>query len=207
MSTDQQPRTVRSERFASTRTAAVGIGGITAGLYGVELADAGSSHSLDGDLGLHAHQFSDLWAIFTSPLVHASWEHLIGNTVPLVLLGFIVLLEGWRRFLGVAAIGAVAAGLSAWLFSPAHTVTVGASGVIFALLTYLIARGIYTRRIGQIVGGVIIAIAFGSLVWGVLPTSSGVSWQAHLGGAVGGVLAAWMLSERRVRNQGPTSVH
>ena len=99
--------------------------------------------------------------------------------------------------LGVAAIGAVTAGLAAWLFSPAHTVTVGASGVIFALLTYLIARGIYTRKIGQIVAGVIIAIAFGSLIWGVFPTSSGVSWQAHLGGAAGGVLAARVLSERR----------
>lgn len=185
---DPRPRPIR--------TAALGIGAITAGLYGVELIDSADSHSLDGNLGLHSHQFSDLWAIFTSPLVHASWAHIIGNTVPLVLLGFIVLLEGWRRFLGVAVIGAIAAGLSAWLFSPAHTVTVGASGVIFALLTYLIARGIYTRKIGQIVGGVIIAIAFGSLVWGVLPTSSGVSWQAHLGGALGGVLAAWVLTDR-----------
>ena len=197
MSIDQQPKTARPERFASTRTAAVGIGTITLGLYGIEAADSASSHSLDRDLGLHSHQFSDLWAIFTSPLMHASWEHIIGNTIPLVLLGFLVLLEGWRRFLGVAVIGAVTAGLSAWMFSPAHTVTVGASGVIFALLTYLIARGIYTRKVGQIIGGVIIAIAFGSLIWGVLPTSSGVSWQAHLGGALGGVLAAWVLSERR----------
>lgn len=180
------------------KTAAVGIGAITAGLYGVEVVDAGSGHSLDGDLGLHAHQFSDLWAIFTSPLVHASWAHIAGNTVPLVILGFIVLLEGWRRFLGVTLIGAITAGLSAWLLSPGHTVTVGASGVIFALLTYLVARGIYTRRIGQIVAGVVIAIAFGSLVWGVLPTNSGVSWQAHLGGALGGVLAAWVLSDRTV---------
>jgi membrane associated rhomboid family serine protease len=197
VSIDQQPKTARPERFASTRTAAVGIGSITLGLYGIEAADSASSHTLDSDLGLHSHQFSDLWAVFTSPLVHASWEHIIGNTVPLVLLGFLVLLEGWRRFLGVAAIGAVTSGLSAWLFSASHTVTVGASGVIFALLTYLIARGIYTRKVGQIIGGVIIAIAFGSLIWGVLPTSSGVSWQAHLGGAAGGVLAAWVLSERR----------
>ena len=175
----------------------MGIGGITAGLYGVELADSASSHSLDSDLGIHAHRVTDLWAVFTSPLVHASWAHLAGNTIPLVILGFIVLLEGWRRFLGVAVIGSIAAGLSAWLFSPAHTVTVGASGVIFALLTYLIARGIYTRRIGQIIAGVVIAIGFGSLIWGVLPTNSGVSWQAHLGGAVGGVLAAWVLSDRR----------
>lgn len=179
------------------RTAAVGIGTITAGLYGVEAVDSAGSHSLDGDLGLHSHQVGDLWAVFTSPLVHASWEHIISNTVPLVLLGFVVLLEGWRRFLGVAVIGAITAGLSAWLFSPAHTVTVGASGVIFALLTYLIARGIYTRKVSQILGGVVIAIAFGSLVWGVLPTSSGVSWQAHLGGALGGVLAAWVLSDRK----------
>jgi membrane associated rhomboid family serine protease len=197
VSIDHQARTTRPEQFAATRTAAVGIGGITVALYGIEAADSASSHSLDRGLGLHSHQFSDLWAVFTSPLVHASWEHIIGNTVPLVLLGFLVLLEGWRRFLGVAAIGAVTAGLSAWLFSPSHTVTVGASGVIFALLTYLIARGVYTRKVGQIVGGVIIAIAFGSLIWGVLPTSSGVSWQAHLGGAAGGVLAAWVLSERR----------
>jgi membrane associated rhomboid family serine protease len=183
------------------KTAAVGIGAITAGLYGVEVADHVSSGALDRDLGLKSHDLADLWAVFTSPVVHASWNHLLGNTVPLVILGFIVLLEGWRRFLGVALIGAVASGLFAWLLSPGHTITIGASGVIFALLTYLIARGIYTGKVSQIVLGVIIAIGFGGLVWGVLPTTPGVSWEAHLGGAAGGVLAAWVLSERRTTGE------
>lgn len=178
------------------RVAATGIAGVTAGLYGIEAVDSASSNSLDHNLGLRSHDVGDLWAVFTSPLVHANWAHLLGNTLPLVVLGFIVLLEGWRRFAGVSVIGAIAAGLSAWLFSPGHTVTIGASGVIFALLTYLIARGVYTRKVGQIIVGVMIAIAFGSLVWGVLPTTPGISWQAHLGGAVGGVLAAWLLSDR-----------
>ena len=187
--TESQPRPLK--------TAAVGIGGITAGLYGIEAIDHVASGALDRDLGLKSHDPGDLWAVFTSPLVHANWEHLLGNTIPLVVLGFLVLLSGWRTFAPVALIGAVGAGLFAWLFSPGHTVTVGASGVIFALLTYLVGRGIYTRKPLHILTGVIVAIGYGGLVWGVLPSTPGVSWQAHLGGAIAGVLAAWVLSDRK----------
>ena len=72
----------------------------------------------------------------------------------------------------------------------------GASGLIFGWLTYLIARGIWSRQTSQVVIGVLVLLVYGGLIWGVLPRRAGVSWQAHLGGAVGGVLAAWLLHRR-----------
>lgn len=192
VSTQQSPR--RSE---TVKTAALGIGGITAGLYGVEAIDHATSGALDNDFGLRSHDVGDLWAVFTSPLVHANWAHLASNSVPLLIFGFLVLLSGVRTFVIVSLIGAAASGFTAWLLSPSNVVTVGASGVIFALMTYLIVRGVYTRKVGHIALGVVLAVLYGGLLWGVLPSTPGVSWQAHLGGALGGFLAAYALRPKQ----------
>lgn len=186
---------------ASTGSPAVRIAALTAGLYGVEVADLSSNHLLDRDLGVKSHQVTDLWAIFTSPFVHANWGHLIGNTLPLLIFGYLVLKSGWREFLRVSLIGAVCSGLAAWLLSPDNTITLGASGVIFALFTYLLARGIYTRSVGQILLAILLIFLFGGLLFGAVPALAqpGVSWQAHLGGGIGGVIAARGLSVRHQR--------
>ena len=94
------------------------------------------------------------------------------------------------QWLAVTLWVVVVSGATVWLISPMGSVTLGASGVVFGWLTYLIARGFYTRAPGQIALGVVVFLFYGGMLWGVLPTDSFVSWQAHLGGAVGGVLAA-----------------
>jgi len=184
---------VTDDAPSRTAVAAQGIAIIVAGLYAVEIADNASGHALDRDLGLKTRDISDIWAILTSPFVHVGWSHLLGNTLPLLVLGFIVLLSGWREFARVCAFAALGAGLGAWLFSPSHSVTMGASGVIMGMLTYLLARGYYTRQVGQILISLVTLVLFGGLLWGILPTDPHVSWQAHLGGALGGVLAAYAL--------------
>ena len=80
-------------------------------------------------------------------------------------------------------------------------VILGASGLIFGWLTYLLARGIWSRRAGQVIIAVLVLLVYGGLIFGVLPGQPGISWQAHLGGAVGGVLAAWLLHRRRTTRQ------
>lgn len=162
-------------------------------LYLIESADNLAGHALDRDLGLKTRDLADIWAIATSPLVHVGWNHLIGNTLPLLIFGFMVLLSGWREFARVCAIAVVCAGLAAWLFSPSRSITMGASGVIMGLLTYLLARGFYTRKASQILVSLVTFALFGGLLWGLLPTDPHVSWQAHVGGAIGGVLAAYAL--------------
>jgi membrane associated rhomboid family serine protease len=82
------------------------------------------------------------------------------------------------------------------LLTPDNTIVLGASGLIFGWLTYLLARGIWSRRAGQVVIAILVLLVYGGLIFGVLPGAAGISWQAHLGGAIGGVLAAWLLHRR-----------
>jgi membrane associated rhomboid family serine protease len=91
----------------------------------------------------------------------------------------------------------LASGLGVWFTAPEHSNTAGASGLIFGLFGYLVVRGCVDRRIGDVALGAVVAVLYGSILWGVLPTASGVSWQGHLFGLAGGVLAAFLTSSRR----------
>lgn len=164
-------------------------------LWLVEIADQLTGEQLDY-YGIRAREIDGLPGILTSPFLHAGFDHLASNSLPFWVLGFLVLLGGLARWLIATTISVVSAGLAAWLLTPADTIIVGASGLIFGWLTYLLARGIWSRSAGQILVAVGVLVVYGGLIWGVLPGETGVSWQAHLGGAVGGVLAAWLLHRR-----------
>ena len=116
--------------------------------------------------------------------------------MPFFVLGFLVFLGGLARWLLTSLISIVASGLAAWFLTPVNTIVLGASGLIFGWLTYLIVRGIWSRSRSQVLIGVLVLFVYGGLIWGVLPGVAGVSWQAHLGGAIGGVVAARMLHSR-----------
>jgi membrane associated rhomboid family serine protease len=176
-------------------TAAVSMGLLVGFLWLLEAVDQASGNALD-EYGIHPRSDQGLLEVFSAPFLHGSWEHLASNSVPFFVLGVIVLLDGWRRWLVVTLTIVVASGAAVWLLSPAGSLTLGASGVVFGWLTYLILRGVYTRASGQIALGVVVFLFYGGLLWGVLPTDQLISWQAHLGGAVGGVIAASRLRGR-----------
>lgn len=132
-----------------------------------------------------------------SAFLHSGWEHVASNSVPLLVLGFIAALGGIRRFAAVVLVVIVTSGLGVWLTAPPDTVTLGASGVVFGLFGYLLVRGFVDRRPLDIVLGVLVAAVYGSLLWGVLPTDSGISWQGHLFGLIGGVAAAFVFRRPR----------
>ncbi|WP_420177048.1 rhomboid family intramembrane serine protease [Luteococcus sp. OSA5] len=138
-----------------------------------------------------------LWGLFTAPWLHFGWQHLANNSVPLLVLGFFVALSGVRRWVITTLVVAVTSGLAAWLLSPPNTMTLGASGIVFGWLTYLLSRGWWSRDWKQVLLGVVVFVVYGSVLWGVLPTTPGVSWQGHLGGAVGGLLAARLVHRAR----------
>jgi membrane associated rhomboid family serine protease len=171
---------------------------LLAGLWMLELLDQLSGNQLD-QLGIHAREIDGMPEIFTAPFLHAGWDHLISNSLPFAVLGFLVLLSGLVRWLASSLIIIIVSGMAAWSLTPAHTIILGASGLIFGWLTYLLARGIWSRRPAQVVVAVLVLLVYGGLIWGVLPGAAGVSWQAHLGGAAGGVLAAWLLHRRASR--------
>src|SRR4029453_9740970 len=169
-----------------------------AGMWILELLDQLSGNQLD-QLGIHAREIDGMPEILTAPFLHAGWDHLMSNSLPFVVLGFLVLLSGLARWLVSSLIIIVISGMTAWLLTPVHTIILGASGLIFGWLTYLLARGLWSRRPAQVVIAVLVLLVYGGLIWGVFPGNAGISWQAHLGGSVGGVLAAWLLHRRASR--------
>ncbi|HEX2145399.1 MAG TPA: rhomboid family intramembrane serine protease [Glycomyces sp.] len=128
-----------------------------------------------------------------APLLHAGSGHLIANMAPLAVMGTIAALRDWRGMWVALAAALVVSGLGVWLFSPAGSVTVGASGIVFGLFGYLLARGVFMRRLGDILIAVLLILVYGSMIWGILPTQPHISWQAHLFGFAGGILAALMV--------------
>jgi membrane associated rhomboid family serine protease len=151
----------------------------------VDLVGAG----LDSD-GIHPRDTDGLPGIALAPFLHAGWGHLIGNTIPFIVLGFTIALGGLARTAAVTVIVAGVAGFGTWLFGPENTNHIGASGVVFGFATYLVARGIWSRRPVHFVVGLLVLAVYGStLLFGLVP-EPGVSWQGHLFGAIGGVIAA-----------------
>jgi membrane associated rhomboid family serine protease len=174
------------------------IAALLTGMWLLELVDQASGNALD-PYGIWARDVDGLPGIFSAPFLHGGWEHLISNSLPFAVLGFLVLLGGVARWLLSSLISIVGSGLTAWFLTPANTVILGASGLIFGWLTYLILRGLWSRQPSQVVIGVIVLFVYGGLIWGVLPGAAGISWQAHLGGAIGGAVAAWLLHRRSTR--------
>ena len=176
------------------------VAGLVAGsyvvlLYVVEVLDAIVPARLDGN-GVHPRSIGGLDGVLFSPLLHGGWAHLVGNTVPLLVLGFLVALSGVRTWLQVTAVVWIVGGLGVWLVGGAGTNHIGASGIVFGWLSYLVVRGIFNRSLSQIALGIIVFAVYGSVLWGVLPGRPGVSWEAHLLGALSGALAAWLLAPR-----------
>jgi membrane associated rhomboid family serine protease len=183
---------------AQVTAAAALMAGWLALLWVLEAIDVISGHRLD-TFGITPRKGGELLDIIPSAFLHFGFGHLASNSLPLLVLGFIAALRGIGRYLALALVIIVIDGLGVWLFSPAHTNTAGASGLIFGLFGYLLIRGFVDHRALDIVVGVAIGAYYGtSIVWGVLPTNTGVSWQGHLFGLVGGVAAAFLFRERTV---------
>ncbi|MHB1569516.1 MAG: rhomboid family intramembrane serine protease [Solirubrobacteraceae bacterium] len=163
----------------------------------VEVINSLDHQALDRDGAIYPRDVGRVWAIFTSPFLHFSFQHLIDNTIPFVFMGVIVALRGALRLALVTAIVIVVGGLGTWLIAPAHTQTVGASGVVFGYATYLFARGLFDRSLLEILTGVVVGVVWGGALASSIVPHPGISWQAHVCGAVGGIVAAWMLAGRR----------
>ncbi len=177
-------------------------------LYVAELVDQLSGHRLDEN-GIRPLEGDGLWGIVFAPLLHANWAHLAANTGPALVLGFLVTLAGLSRFVWATAIVWILGGFGTWLIgdmgSPCGpTDHIGASGLIFGWLTFLLVFGFFTRSGWQITIGIIVLFLYGGVLWGAVPVLNvcgGVSWQGHLCGGVAGIVAAYLLSkpERRAR--------
>jgi membrane associated rhomboid family serine protease len=165
--------------------------GLVAFAWVLEIGDAiVPGHWLD-DHGIRPHTLAGLWGILFSPFLHAGFAHLAANTVPFLILGFLVMLRGLGTFVGVSLLVMLVGGLGVWLFGSANTDVIGASGVIFGYIGYLLGRGYFERGILSIAVAVVVGVMFGGALWGILPGDPHISWQAHLFGFIAGFGVAW----------------
>lgn len=146
--------------------------------------------------GIRPRTVDGLWGILFAPFLHGSPQHLIANTVPLLILGWLVMLRDGRHFVPVTVFSALGAGIFAWTLGAPNSVHIGASGVVFGYLGFLMLAGWYQRSLGAIALSVLVTLLWGSVVLGVLPGQPGISWQAHFGGFLGGIMAARALAKR-----------
>jgi membrane associated rhomboid family serine protease len=141
-------------------------------------------------LGIIPRNVIGLRGILFAPFLHGSLGHLLANSIPFAILGWLVMLRDSRHFTYVTVVAMIASGALAWLIGASGSVHVGASGVIFGYLGFLIFSGWYTRSLGSVLLSILAVVFWGGLIFGVLPGHPGISWQAHLGGFIGGVYSA-----------------
>jgi membrane associated rhomboid family serine protease len=161
-----------------------------------EVVDIAAGHKLD-ELGIAPRETDGLIGVGTAPFLHAGFGHLLSNTLPFVVLGLAIAFEGLKRLAAVTAIVMLVSGLGTWLFAPANSIHIGASGVVFGYAAYLIVRGVFNRSLGQLALAAVVVLFLGGALLGGLVPRAGVSWQGHFFGAVGGVLAAWALARQQ----------
>lgn len=168
---------------------------LVVGIWLLEVLDLVTGLRLDS-YGITPRRISELPDIFTAPFLHAGFGHVMANTVPLALLGVFTALRGLARLAAVTLTVVVVGGLGVWLTAPSYTITLGASILVFGYFGYLITCGFIEREAGDIAIAAVVAAIYGTMIFGVLPLYPGVSWQGHLFGLAGGVLAGWLLSRR-----------
>ena len=139
---------------------------LLAGLWLLEVVDLLAGGALDS-YGIEARELDGLPEIFTAPFLHGGFDHLLSNTLPFGVLGFLVLLGGVVRWALSSLTSIVTSGLFAWLLTPAGTIVLGASGLVFGWLTYLVVRGVWSRRPAQVLIGLAVLLVYGGMIWGV----------------------------------------
>lgn len=165
-------------------------------MWTAEIIDAIAGNRLD-QYGIEPRDDDGLVGVAAAPFLHDGFGHLISNTIPLLGLGFAIALAGARRVLVVTMIVVLVSGLGTWLVAPAATLHIGASGVVFGYATYLLTRGVFNRDLLELAIGAVVAVVWGGALLGGLLPEEGISWQGHLFGALGGVLAARLLARKR----------
>jgi membrane associated rhomboid family serine protease len=186
--------------LAEARKALFVMVGFLALLWIIQLVNAaeGRDH-LVYEFGIRPRSISSLADILTAPFVHLSWTHIEANSGPLFIFGFLAAYRGVVRFLGLTVLVILTSGLAAWLTAPSNTIGVGASGVVFGYLGYVLVKGFFDRHVIDIIIAAVMALCFAYQFTVLLP-HNGIGWQDHIGGLVGGVVGGWVFRDRsRIR--------
>jgi len=184
------------------RNALIVMGAFLALIWILQVVNWTDHYQLDQEYGILPRSVGRLGDIFSAPFLHASWEHIEGNSVPLFVLGVAAAYRSLLRFAALTVFVAITSGLTVWFFQSGNTVTIGASGLIFGYFGYVLVRGIVDRNWIDLLVGLLAGAAYYSILAVALPGTPGISWLGHIGGLVGGVAAAWLLRTPRAVSSG-----
>jgi membrane associated rhomboid family serine protease len=190
------PATQKTTALLNARNALVVMLGIFAVLWIIQVINNADHYQLSIDYGIESRRLANLPYILTAPFLHWSWVHIEGNSLPLLVLGFLVAYRGIPRFIAVTAIVILTSGMAIWLTSPSGVDTVGASGVIFGWFGYVIVRGFFTRSKVDIVVGLLVVLYYLPIFTDLLPAPH-LSYEGHIGGLIGGILCGWLFRTQR----------
>ena len=191
-----------SEIGEKLKKQAVFMAGIVVLLWIIEILDRIVPLDIEA-LGIRPRSLIGLVGIPFAPLLHDGFFHLAGNSIALFTLGWVVLLGGMESFLRVTLLVAIVAGIGTWLFGAGNSIHIGASGVIYGYMAFLLLRGFFEKSLRW----VMVALIVGFTLYGFVDFSIGsapghgnratnISWSGHLFGFAGGILAAWLFYYR-----------
>ena len=172
--------------------------------WAIQAINWATGYSLNPSFGLIPRHIAGLDGVVAMPLLHGGFGHLMSNTVPILLMGALLAATATRALLSVNVIIIGLGGGLVWIFG-SSAIHVGASGLVFGWFGFLIARGLVDRSPVTLGAALLVGLVYGSVIWGVLPGTPGVSWEAHLFGAISGVVAA-IVVRTRVHNPRMKSV-
>jgi len=199
MSREYTKTLIRQETQALTRelkTQGKILGGFVALIWAIEIIDLFLGGALNA-YGIRPHHLIGLRGILFAPFLHGSLAHLIANTIPFLILGWFVMLQETRDFFVVSGITMLVSGVGTWLVGSPNSVHIGASGIIFGYLGFLLLRGYFEGNFPSILLSLVVGFLYGGTIWGVLPLQPGISWEGHLFGFIGGVIAARFLARQK----------
>ena len=183
--------------YASIGRAFVAMCAVPPVLFAIEFVDTRLGGAFEQAGGIIPRSPAGLDGIALAPLIHGDYAHVLGNSVPLMLMGTFLLAAGTLRFVLSTLLIAVVAGAGVWFTGDPGTVVVGASGVVFGYLAVLLARGVVEHSWWNIAVGLLIGLLYGWQLIGVLPLDERISWQGHLFGFIGGLVASVVFRRRR----------
>jgi membrane associated rhomboid family serine protease len=191
---------------AEARKALFVMVGFLAILWIVQLVNWADGYQLVLRYGIRPRHLSSLPDILSAPFLHLSWTHIESNSGPLFIFGFLAAYRGVVRFLWLTALVIVTSGLAAWFFAAPNTIGAGASGVVFGYLGYILVRGFFDRHGVDILIGAVMALCFAYQFTVLLP-KTGIGWQDHIGGLVGGVAGGWIFRDRSAKASSRSLLH
>jgi membrane associated rhomboid family serine protease len=177
------------EVFGEIRTQILILGTLVGLMWGLEILDTFVFRNGLDTFGILTRNPIGLRGILFAPFLHGGFAHLSANTVPFIVLGWLIMAQGISDFVVVSVICMVVGGLGTWLFGSSG-LHIGASGVIFGYVGFLLARYYFDRRLSSGLIALIVGCSYGSVLWGILPSTPGISWEGHLFGFLGGIVAA-----------------